>query len=71
MDGKKYKIVSKVECLLGSEITSKQNRSTMKIIHKDVHKMMKSSRIQNVIKKFIPKDNEKRRTDRTDKKSTD
>jgi len=42
----------------------------MKIIHKDVHKMMKQSRIQNVIRKFIPKDNEKRRTDRTDKKST-
>ena len=43
----------------------------MKIIHKDVHKMMKQSRIQNMIRKFIPKDNEKRRTDRTDKKSTD
>jgi len=43
----------------------------MKIIHKDVHKMMKQSRIQNVIRKFIPKDNEKRRADRTDKKSTD
>jgi len=42
----------------------------MKIIHKDVHKMMKQSRIQNVIRKFIPKDNEKRRADRTDKKST-
>jgi hypothetical protein len=27
----------------------------MKIIHKDFHKMMKTSRIQNVIKKFIPK----------------
>jgi len=43
----------------------------MKIIHKDLHKMMKQSRIQNVIKKFIPKDNEKRRTDRTNKKPTD
>ena len=60
-----------MDCLLGSEIISKQNRGTMKIIHKDFHKMMKSNRIQNVIKKFIPKDNEKRRTDRTNKKLTD
>lgn len=43
----------------------------MKIIHKDVHKFMKQSRLQNVIRKFIPKDNEKRRTNRTNKKSTD
>lgn len=43
----------------------------MKIISKDFHKMMKQSRIQNVIKKFIPKDNEKRRTDRTNKQLTD
>jgi len=43
----------------------------MKIISKDFHKMMKQSRIQKVIKKFIPKDNEKRRTDRTNKKFTD
>ncbi len=43
----------------------------MKIIHKDVHKMMKQSRIQNVIKKFIPKQDAKRRTDRTNKQSAD
>ena len=33
--------------------------------------MMKQSRIQNVIKKFIPKQDAKRRTDRTDKQSAD
>ena len=43
----------------------------MKIIHKDFHKMMKSNRIQNVIKKFIPKQDAKRRTDRTNKQSAD
>ena len=43
----------------------------MKIIHKDFHKMMKQSRIQNVIKRFIPKQDAKRRTDRTDKQSAD
>ena len=43
----------------------------MKIIHKDFHKMMKRSRIQNVIKKFIPKQDAKRRTDRTNKQLTD
>jgi len=43
----------------------------MKIISKDFHKMMKSNRIQNVIKKFIPKQDAKRRTDRTNKQSAD
>jgi len=43
----------------------------MKIISKDFHKMMKQSRIQNVIKKFIPKQDAKRRTDRTNKQSAD
>lgn len=43
----------------------------MKIIHKDFHKMMKQSRIQNVIKRFIPKQDAKRRADRTNKQSTD
>lgn len=42
----------------------------MKIIHKDVHKFMKQNRIQNVIKRFIPKQDAKTRTDRTDKQSS-
>lgn len=43
----------------------------MKLIHKDFHKMMKRSRIQNVIKKFIPKQDAKTRTNRVNKQSTD